>query len=626
MLRMPLTCWISFALAVASAAFVPRADGATTYTNYVMSGNPVVSANAPNDVPVAPKGKYAEIDTKPIVAVMLKLRNSIGHENDELVHDIEQHSDKYAPPVFFSLAELLYRQNDLSDAIFWFNAGRLRAEFDAARCADISARQAVNILVLGIPTELRKAQFDNLNQLHSINQKVIQWDKATAYNYEYRWINLHGMNAMRSGLGQSEADSEPLSLPQSTWAALANKNRDDYSKSLKSAIALIQQHRGAPMAAMPAAAPAGFVGSSTILDNPVNRMLGLTGPNQPVPRGQIINLGVGDEFRVKTLAFSPDGKYLAIFGSVDSAHQLLAIWDLAAKRDIARITDIGAGFDRNARMAILWAHDESFITLGRSFNDHPNDSASPWQMRLWNPLTGTKIRDVNVQAWYAVLNRDGTMLLTAAGSRNRAAFRIYDTRTWMYREYPGNEILYAKGTLAWTPQDHVFAAGPWYGRPVLPDLQPSDVLARLTDPSGREMAQTIALASSKAATSPISGGMGAFDPRYSTVDDAGDKIAVGWGTIKVLSGDPFRILYTYSPPEVAGLAQGRFIFSPGGKYLFIMSTRSATQADSVILDAQTGRQVGKFPTGTAGLAVSPDGHWLALGDEDATKILAVPFN
>jgi WD40 repeat protein len=612
-------------LGIAWAVFFSMSHAAVTSTNYDMSGNPAVSTNSPNNVAVTPKGVYAAINTKPIQAVMLKLKNTVGHENDDLINDIEQHSGKYAPPVFFALADLLYRQNNLPDAIFWFNAGRFRADFDAARCADVSARDAVSILVLGIPVELRKAQFNDVNQLRTIVQKVIQWDEVTPYDYEYRWINLHGMNAMRSGLGQSEADTEPLTLPLSTWPDLAKKNRDDYAKSLEDAIAAVQQHR-LQNTTVPATAPAGLAGPSTIPDTPVNRMLGITGPNQPLPREQIINLGVGENFQVKDLAFSPDGQYLAIFGALDDAHELLAIWDLKAKRDIARITDIGAGFAKNPRLTILWAHDDSFVTLGMSFNNHPGDPSSPWQMRLWNPLTGTKIQDVDVQAWYAALNRDGTELLTAAGSKNRAAYRIYDTRTWMYWEYPGNEILYSKGTLAWTAQDHVFAAGPWYGAPVLPDLQPTDVLARVIDPSGQETVQTIVLTSSKDATSPTSGRIETFEPRYSAIDEVGNKIAVGWGTIKVLSGDPLRVLYTYTPPDVAGFAEGKFIFSPNGKYLFVMSKKSATQSESVILNAETGRQVGKFPAGTGGLAISPDNHWLALGDGYAIKILAMPGN
>jgi WD40 repeat protein len=610
-------------LVVGATVFASTGHAATTFTNLVNSGNPIVSPGGPNSVTVVPQGEYATIDTKPIIAVVLKLKNTTGHENDDLISEIEQHSANYAPPVFFSLADLLYRQNDLSDAIFWYNAGRLRGDFDAARCADISARDAINMLVLYTPTELRKAQFADVDKLRSIVQKVIQWDTTTPYNYEYRWINLHGLNAMRSGLGQSEANSEPLSLPQSTWTDLEKKNRDDYSRSVDSDITVWKQ-RQAQSSAAAASTPAAHAGVSTIPDTPVNRMLGLTGPNQRVPRKEVINLGLGDNFRVKDLAFSPDGRYLAIFGNLDAISRWLVIWDVAAKHEIARMTDIGAGFETNPRLAILWAQDNSFVTLGMSFKDDPNNPASPWQMRLWNPLTGEKIRDVNVRAWYATLNRDGTELLTASGFTNHAEFRIYDTRTWAFREYPGNEILYGEGTLAWTAQNQVFAAGPWYGTPVLPDLQPNDILARVIDPSGQVSAQTLLLAPSKPAAVPTQGWVGTFDPRWSAVDEVGNKIAVGRGTIKVLSGDSLRVLYTYSPLDWAHLAAGRFVFSPDGKYLYILSDHAVAQTESVILDAETGRPIGRFPGGTAGLAVSPDGHWLAIGDGAFIKIFAVP--
>jgi len=45
--------------------------------------------------------------------------------------DVEQNSGNYVLPVLMALAIVHYRQGKTEDAIFWFNAGRLRAQFDA---------------------------------------------------------------------------------------------------------------------------------------------------------------------------------------------------------------------------------------------------------------------------------------------------------------------------------------------------------------------------------------------------------------------------------------------------------------------------------------------------------------
>ena len=219
-------------------ATISTVDGQTV-TN-VGSINPGTLSLGSHQIVVTPQGDFASIDTKPIAAVMRQLANTTGHENDDLVHQIEQNSGDYAPPVFFVLANLLYKQGNLDDAIFWFNAGRLRADFDAIRCTDVSARDAVPALVAQMPVELRKAQFNDLDKLADIIGKVIKWDETTPYNYEYRWINLHGMGAIQSGLGNT-TNTAPLTVPRDTWDALAKQNRDNYQKSCDDVIASKKQ-------------------------------------------------------------------------------------------------------------------------------------------------------------------------------------------------------------------------------------------------------------------------------------------------------------------------------------------------------------------------------------------------
>jgi hypothetical protein len=83
-----------------------------------------------------PTGEYASINMKPMITILQKLQSTSGHENDALLEDIEQNAGNYVPPVLMALGVIRFRQSKIEDAIFWFNAGRLRAMFDAARCTD----------------------------------------------------------------------------------------------------------------------------------------------------------------------------------------------------------------------------------------------------------------------------------------------------------------------------------------------------------------------------------------------------------------------------------------------------------------------------------------------------------
>jgi hypothetical protein len=94
---------------------------------------------------------------KPMITILQKLQSTSGHENDALLEDIEQNAGNYVPPVLMALGVIRFRQSKIEDAIFWFNAGRLRAMFDAARCTDASARSAVPALVYKTPKALLKA-------------------------------------------------------------------------------------------------------------------------------------------------------------------------------------------------------------------------------------------------------------------------------------------------------------------------------------------------------------------------------------------------------------------------------------------------------------------------------------
>jgi hypothetical protein len=63
--------------------------------------------------------------------------------------------------------------------------------------------------------------------IKKIVDRVIDWDTKTPADYDHRWVSLHGLKAVNSGLGISIAPG-PLTLPQAQWQDIAEKNRQSY--------------------------------------------------------------------------------------------------------------------------------------------------------------------------------------------------------------------------------------------------------------------------------------------------------------------------------------------------------------------------------------------------------------
>jgi hypothetical protein len=136
-------------------------------------------------------------------------------------------SGHYSPPVLFALAEWYYKQGQIDDALFWLNAAGLRGKFDANICTDTSARSAIAELSQMMPPDLFRQQWQDPARIKRIVDQVIDWDAKTPSDYDHRWISLHGLKAVNSGLGLSVAPGS-LTLPQSAWHDIGEKNRQNY--------------------------------------------------------------------------------------------------------------------------------------------------------------------------------------------------------------------------------------------------------------------------------------------------------------------------------------------------------------------------------------------------------------
>lgn len=197
------------------------------------------------DIVVESTGEYAKIDTALLKEAMTKLRSADKAVRLQEIAEIKAHADKYAPPVFYLMSNVIFNDADKADtsakddAAFWFYAGQLRGRFDANRCADKSARSGIAVLNMEYGGPINRYMFmqSDLDKIENLVPEVVEWDKTTPHNYDQRWLNLHGMNAMITSLdSEDQAKNNPLSLPQSEWEAIAEKTRADYIAGFNDAL------------------------------------------------------------------------------------------------------------------------------------------------------------------------------------------------------------------------------------------------------------------------------------------------------------------------------------------------------------------------------------------------------
>jgi hypothetical protein len=180
-------------------------------------------------------GEYAKIDVRLLNETLHTLTNGSTAEKAKAIEAVKATPAIYAPPVFYAMSNVLFQDGQKDWAAFWFYAGQLRARYDANRCADVSARQAVAVLNQRYGPQINKYAFANLDMLEGLIPRVMEWDKLTPHKYDHRWINIHGMGAIITGMDGDDKKSA-LSLPESQWAEIKEKTRADYLRGFQDAL------------------------------------------------------------------------------------------------------------------------------------------------------------------------------------------------------------------------------------------------------------------------------------------------------------------------------------------------------------------------------------------------------
>ncbi len=287
----------------------------------------------------------------------------------------------------------------------------------------------------------------------------------------------------------------------------------------------------------------------------------------------------------------------------------IVVWDMKLGREQAHIHceyNYGVLPDHD----LLWSRNGKIISFGAR--------------RQWDPMSGEALPDNPAIGRGARLNKDGSKMLAIVGAIGEPSYiYIYDTETWDLQK------LYVDGLhvgfAAWTADDKILVSvnvtKEAFGK-VLdghPVEQWNDTALMLLDPSGKE--------SIKAKWFPPKPtGNPAFPfvvgfPFLSNAKTNFPTNQVFLGAGKIIDGATLEIR-TYLSFDTESIAPGGFGlgFSPDGRLLYLKGANfqgdRAPMLNSIV-DTASGEPLVQFDGGMShqgGLAVSPDGEYLALGD------------
>lgn len=207
--------------------------------------------NNTDDIPgtrhyqIVPEGRFASIDVELMNRSIDTFRRGNNSEKAALIENIRAHSDRYAPPVFFFMAEELYRNGRKEEAVFWRHAGHIRGTFDKERCQDKTAHSYLSMLLGLTGRDIVQYCISDIPLLERVVPKAIAWDKKTPYNYDHRWINLHGLGSINASLGNGD-NNKPMSLSEKNWPELAEKVRQQFSKDFNEYIKMAKAQTREP--------------------------------------------------------------------------------------------------------------------------------------------------------------------------------------------------------------------------------------------------------------------------------------------------------------------------------------------------------------------------------------------
>jgi hypothetical protein len=174
------------------------------------------------NIAVKPTGVYAEIDIDAQNRMMQQLYEP--KTRNASIDTIFNNITHYNPPVLYLFSQALFLNGEKEPAVQWYLYAQLNALYDAARCADNSAKQAVEILEERTLPTLDDYMKQNKPLVTASAAKVMDLYKSLQTDYDIRWINLHGMGAFEGVFGEELPKKAPqLTIDKLLWPGIQEK-------------------------------------------------------------------------------------------------------------------------------------------------------------------------------------------------------------------------------------------------------------------------------------------------------------------------------------------------------------------------------------------------------------------
>ncbi|MFN5848922.1 MAG: hypothetical protein ACK43K_10550, partial [Chitinophagales bacterium] len=158
------------------------------------------------NVEIAPKGIYAEINVQKSNDLLRFLLQGEKDVKSKAADEVLKSPNDYNPTVLFAVSEVLFNSDRQDLACFWFYVAQLRARYDANLCTDNTATSGLTVLNERYGPAINQYAFKDINKLKETVAKVVSYVRTNEENYDHRWMNLHGMDAIKASMEKGNSN------------------------------------------------------------------------------------------------------------------------------------------------------------------------------------------------------------------------------------------------------------------------------------------------------------------------------------------------------------------------------------------------------------------------------------